>query len=104
MDGAESAAYRNIKWCEDTLSKSKAFRWPSRKSVVRAYGCLKSNFLGTLREGAIVGESHLVRGGRTTQVWDATVTREDNSKMLALFRCTQIILYRNVPGTVSTRP
>ena len=54
---------------------------------------LKSNFLGTLREGAIVGESRLVHGGRTTQVWDATVTREDNSKMVALFRCTQIILY-----------
>jgi 1,4-dihydroxy-2-naphthoyl-CoA hydrolase len=54
---------------------------------------LKSNFLGTLREGAIVGESRLVHGGRMTQVWDATVTREDNSKMLALFRCTQIILY-----------
>jgi 1,4-dihydroxy-2-naphthoyl-CoA hydrolase len=53
----------------------------------------KSHFLGTLREGAIVGESRLVHGGRTTQVWDATVTREDNSKMLALFRCTQIILY-----------
>ena len=44
-------------------------------------------------EGAIVGESRLVHGGRTTQVWDATVTREDNSKMVALFRCTQIILY-----------
>jgi len=30
---SESAAYRNIKWCEDTLVKSKAFRLPGRKSV-----------------------------------------------------------------------
>jgi Helix-turn-helix of DDE superfamily endonuclease len=30
---SESAAYRNIKWCENTLAKSKAFRLPGRKSV-----------------------------------------------------------------------
>jgi DDE superfamily endonuclease len=30
---SESAAYRNIKWCEDTLAKSKAFRLPGRKAV-----------------------------------------------------------------------
>jgi DDE superfamily endonuclease/Helix-turn-helix of DDE superfamily endonuclease len=29
----ESAAYRNIKWCENTLAKSKAFRLPGRKTV-----------------------------------------------------------------------
>jgi DDE superfamily endonuclease/Helix-turn-helix of DDE superfamily endonuclease len=29
----ESAAYRNIKWCENTLAKSKAFRLPGRKAV-----------------------------------------------------------------------
>jgi Helix-turn-helix of DDE superfamily endonuclease len=33
---SESAAYRNIKWCEDTLAKSKAFRLPGRKSVAAA--------------------------------------------------------------------
>jgi len=31
---SESAAYRNIKWCENTLAKSKAFRLPGRKAVV----------------------------------------------------------------------
>ena len=30
---SESAAYRNIKWCENTLAKSNAFRLPGRKAV-----------------------------------------------------------------------
>ena len=30
---SESAAYRNVKWCENTLAKSKAFRLPGRKAV-----------------------------------------------------------------------
>jgi uncharacterized protein (TIGR00369 family) len=54
---------------------------------------LKSNFLGTKREGIIECEANLAHGGVTTQVWDATVTDADNGKTIALFRCTQIILY-----------
>ena len=54
---------------------------------------LKSNFLGTKREGAIACEAILVHGGRATQVWDATVSDEKSGKKLALFRCTQMILY-----------
>ena len=54
---------------------------------------LKSNFLGTKREGGIGCEAKLVHGGRTTQVWDATVSDEGNGKPIALFRCTQMILY-----------
>jgi 1,4-dihydroxy-2-naphthoyl-CoA hydrolase len=54
---------------------------------------LKSNFLGTKREGTIECEAILVHGGRATQVWDATVTDEESGKSLALFRCTQMILY-----------
>jgi len=30
---SESAAYRNIKWCENTLARSKTFRLPGRKAV-----------------------------------------------------------------------
>lgn len=52
---------------------------------------LKSNFLGTAREGTIECEARLVHGGRTTQVWDATVT--GGGRTIALFRCTQMILY-----------
>ena len=54
---------------------------------------LKSNFVGTKREGAIACEAELVHGGRTTQVWDATVSDEEDGKPIALFRCTQMILY-----------
>lgn len=54
---------------------------------------LKSNFLGTAREGTIGCEATLSHGGRMTQVWDATVTDEGSGKAMALFRCTQMILY-----------
>jgi uncharacterized protein (TIGR00369 family) len=54
---------------------------------------LKSNFLGTKREGAIGCEARMVHGGHATQVWDATVYDEESSKTLALFRCTQMVLY-----------
>ena len=53
---------------------------------------LKSNFLRTATEGAIRCVGTLVHGGRTTQVWDATVFNPQQQPM-ALFRCTQMILY-----------
>ncbi len=52
---------------------------------------LKSNFIGTAREGAICCEARLVHGGRTTQVWDAQVHNEATDQVIALFRCTQLI-------------
>lgn len=57
---------------------------------------LKTNFLGTARAGTIWCEATLAHGGRTTQVWDATVRDESNDKAIALFRCTQLILYQRV--------
>lgn len=54
---------------------------------------LKSNHLGTVREGAISAIASLVHGGRTTQVWDAIVSDESNGKPIAMFRCTEMILY-----------
>jgi 1,4-dihydroxy-2-naphthoyl-CoA hydrolase len=54
---------------------------------------LKSNHLGTAREGTIAARATPVHLGRTTQVWDATVTHKDTGKIIALFRCTQLILY-----------
>jgi 1,4-dihydroxy-2-naphthoyl-CoA hydrolase len=59
---------------------------------------LKSNFLGTKRAGAIGCEARMVHGGRATQVWDATVNDEKSGKTLALFRCTQMILYPREGG------
>ena len=57
---------------------------------------LKSNFLGTAREGGIACTATCVHNGRTTQVWDAQVTDETSGKTIALFRCTQLILYPHV--------
>ena len=54
---------------------------------------LKSNFLGTARDGVVTCEAKLVHGGRSTQVWDATVAAEGSGKSIAVFRCTQLILY-----------
>ena len=53
---------------------------------------LKTNFLATALEGTLYAESQRVHGGRTTQVWDATITSGEG-KTLALFRCTQLLLY-----------
>jgi 1,4-dihydroxy-2-naphthoyl-CoA hydrolase len=53
---------------------------------------LKSNHLGTSREGTIDCHAVAVHLGKTTQVWDATVT-DPNGKTMALFRCTQMILW-----------
>lgn len=55
---------------------------------------LKTNFLGSARNGEGVScEARLTHGGRTTQVWDAVVTNETTDKTMALFRCTQMVLY-----------
>ncbi len=54
---------------------------------------LKSNHLGTLREGRVRCVARPVHTGRTTQVWDATVSDAATGKALVLFRCTQMVLY-----------
>jgi uncharacterized protein (TIGR00369 family) len=54
---------------------------------------LKTNFLGTAREGTIACTARGVHLGRTTHVWDATVSRKVDRRTIALFRCTQMILY-----------
>jgi 1,4-dihydroxy-2-naphthoyl-CoA hydrolase len=52
---------------------------------------LKTNFLRSAQAGTIACEARLVHGGRTTQLWDATVT-DEQGRTMALFRCTQLIL------------
>jgi uncharacterized protein (TIGR00369 family) len=54
---------------------------------------LKSNHLGTAQAGTLDCAAKAVHLGRTTQVWDATVTWKETGKTIALFRCTQLILY-----------
>jgi len=53
---------------------------------------LKANFLGPVREGSVRCEAQLVHGGRSTQVWDATVKDERTGRAVAVFRCTQLVL------------
>ena len=80
----------------------------SLADTVSGYGCvanlpadaagfttieLKSNHLGTALNGTIVAVATPVHRGKTTQVWDALVTHKESGRTLALFRCTQMILY-----------
>jgi len=52
---------------------------------------LKSNFIKAIREGKLTCESeHL---GRTTQVWRVIVRNMKSEKKIAIFSCTQLILY-----------
>ena len=55
---------------------------------------LKANYLGTAKEGEMVAcTARLAHGGRMTQVWDAEAVNETTGKTMALFRCTQMVLY-----------
>lgn len=54
---------------------------------------LKSNHLGTALDGTIECVATAVHLGRTTQVWDAVVSHRESGKTIALFRCTQMVLY-----------
>lgn len=54
---------------------------------------LKSNHVGTARSGTVACVARLVHGGRTTQVWDATVTHVETGKVIAHYRATQLIIY-----------
>ena len=54
---------------------------------------IKANFVGTVRAGgAIAGKAWPVHQGRSTHVWDVEVSDESNGRVIALFRCTQMVL------------
>lgn len=54
---------------------------------------VSSSFFGTAKEGRVIGEAVPIHRGSTTQVWSANCWREGDSKEIAVFRCTQMILY-----------
>ena len=60
---------------------------------------LKCNFLSTARDGTLACTALAAHLGRTTQVWDATVTRKGDGATIALFRCTQMVLPPRGKGT-----
>ena len=55
---------------------------------------IKTNYLGTAKVGeAVRCEARLVHGGRMTQVWDAEAVNATTGKTIAVFRCTQMVLW-----------
>ena len=54
---------------------------------------LKTNFLGTARDGTIACVARPAHLGNTTQVWDAVVSRRVDGRTIALFLCTQMVLW-----------
>jgi len=56
-------------------------------------GELKANLVAGARGAdALTAAGRLLHGGRTTQVWDVTVARESDGRVIAHFRCTQHLL------------
>ena len=54
------------------------------------HGRAQVQFHGTLNSGAVKCVAELLHGGRTTQVWDATITNEDTGRAVGrLPACTQ---------------
>lgn len=54
---------------------------------------LKTNFLGTATDGTLEAEAVAAHLGRATHVWDAPVRHVESDKTIALFRCTQMVLW-----------
>jgi 1,4-dihydroxy-2-naphthoyl-CoA hydrolase len=57
---------------------------------------LKVNFVGAAREGVLRCTARRIHSGRTTQVWDAEVASDDG-RIVALLRCTQLVLDASRP-------
>lgn len=54
---------------------------------------LKANFLSTALAGVIEVRAEARHLGRTTQLWDAEVKSRDTGKVMAHFRCTQLVIW-----------
>ena len=104
--GLRSSPSRTSTWLPTaSCMPAASWRWPTRAC---GYGCfanlpqgatgfttieLKSNHLGTAREGTIASRATPVHLGKTTQVWDAVVSHKETGRTIALFRCTQLVIY-----------
>jgi uncharacterized protein (TIGR00369 family) len=67
--------------------------WPEGAKSFTTVDC-SANFLSSAREGDhVLATASPLHTGRTTQVWDATVTNETSERLMASYRCTQLILY-----------
>ena len=54
---------------------------------------LKANFISSITDGEAICIASAIHQGKSTQVWDAVVISAASRKKMALFRCTQQILY-----------
>ena len=53
----------------------------------------KTNFLSTVRQGSIQAIAIPLHRGKSTQVWDTSVSSTENRQLLSCYRCTQMVLW-----------
>ena len=53
----------------------------------------KTNFLSTVRQGSIQAIATPLHRGRSTQVWDTSVSSTETGQLLSCYRCTQMVLW-----------
>ena len=54
---------------------------------------LKSNFMGAAKQGKLKGVCKAEHTGKTTQIWRVDVSESETNKRVAIFSCTQLVLY-----------
>ena len=63
----------------------------------------KTNFLSTVRQGSIQAIAIPLHRGKSTQVWDTSVSSPENGQLLSCYRCTQMVLWPKT-DTSSNKP
>ena len=63
----------------------------------------KTNFLSTVRQGSIQAIAIPLHRGKSTQVWDTSVSSTENGQLLSCYRCTQMVLWPKT-DTGSNKP
>ena len=63
----------------------------------------KTNFLSTVRQGSIQAIAIPLHRGKSTQVWDTSVSSTENGQLLSCYRCTQMVLWPKT-DTSSNKP
>jgi 1,4-dihydroxy-2-naphthoyl-CoA hydrolase len=67
--------------------------WPDGARSFTTLNC-SSQFVASAQEGeAVTATASPLHLGRSTQVWDATVMNHTTERLMASYRCTQLILY-----------
>ena len=67
--------------------------WPEGAKSFTTVDC-SANFISSAKEGErVTATATPLHTGRTTQIWDARVTNETSGRLMASYRCTQLLLY-----------